>query len=99
MQRALVRVQKRPPLRFGGRGRSSAGSASPLQGEDQEFESPRLHQSFGGRLAGSAPRQSVGPLIRALERRGHRPADRWGGRIAAPWDPFAGRTLPNEYVI
>src|SRR5204862_1781532 len=27
----------------GRRGRSSAGRASPLQGEGQEFESPRLH--------------------------------------------------------
>jgi hypothetical protein len=35
----------RPPLPAdcGSRGRSSAGRASPLQGEGQEFESPRLH--------------------------------------------------------
>jgi hypothetical protein len=28
-------------------GRGSAGRASPLQGEGQEFESPRLHRTIG----------------------------------------------------
>ncbi len=36
-------------VRGAARGRSSAGRASPLQGEGQEFESPRLHHSTSER--------------------------------------------------
>jgi hypothetical protein len=44
------------------RGRSSAGRASPLQGEGQEFESPRLHHSpsaQAGETTASHARQPI----------------------------------------
>ena len=36
-------------------GRGSAGRASPLQGEGQEFESPRLHRHCSPRIMENPP--------------------------------------------
>ena len=89
----MVRVQERPPLPPGAWGRSSAGRASPLQGEGQEFESPRLHQHAG---AQHPWQQSPDPCPSIAE--GHRPADRWGPR--GPSSAFErGAPYQLEYVI
>ena len=40
------------------RGRGSAGRASPLQGEGQEFESPRLHRQRSRRIMNNPPATS-----------------------------------------
>jgi hypothetical protein len=69
-----------------------------LQGEGQEFESPRLHHLLVRRDRAAPPVHPLGPLIRALAPRGHRPADRWGADFG-PWARRGGRTLPTGYVI
>ena len=60
-----------------------------MQGEGQEFESPRLHHLW---LHRARPARSSDPCPRA---RGHRPADRWrSGGYSDPW-PLAGPHLTN----
>jgi hypothetical protein len=74
-------------------GRSSAGRASPLQGEGQEFESPRLHHLWH-RLphithnADPSPGRTRSHVRRALSLRNHRRLIR-----ALYWSPPTSTTL------
>lgn len=65
-----------------------------MQGEGQEFESPRLHH-LG--LVRTLP-GSVDPLFRVLPMGGHRPADRWRASSNRVLEVLTDRTLPTGYV-
>jgi hypothetical protein len=65
-----------------------------LQGEGQEFESPRLHH-LRPSLRAQDRHRSPDPCPRV---RGHRPADRWGPRGPSS-AARAERTLPTGIVI
>ena len=74
-------------------GRSSAGRASPLQGEGQEFESPRLHHLMGtgshtSRIADPSRGRARSRQRRALVIRIHRRLIR-----ALYWSPPTSTTL------
>jgi hypothetical protein len=64
-----------------------------LQGEGQEFESPRLHHPRVWHAL--YPMRSPDPCPPTG---GHRPADRWGPKGPSV-PPRAGRTLPTGIVI
>src|SRR3989441_10140576 len=69
----MLTVPLRAPLGGSTRGRGSAGRASPLQGEGQEFESPRLHGGVKTLTTGGFPPPRASLEVR---RRGYRPTAR-----------------------
>jgi hypothetical protein len=81
------------------RGRSSAGRASPLQGEGQEFESPRLHhlrRRHPDIVDTEGPLRGSGPIARATgsHRQDHRRLIRALLHRSPPTSTTLGRPRP-----
>src|SRR5262249_4536429 len=83
-----------PTTPVGAWGRSSAGRASPLQGEGQEFESPRLHH-----ISVAAKPAPIGRSPDPCPRHARPPTSGPVGRNNPDPRLQRGRTLPTGIVI